>query len=53
MENSLYFMTLKKDFPYPQNETEAEKGIQQFLTHRIFCGELELSNDFKAANRIF
>lgn len=35
-------------FPHPQNETKVEKRMQEFLTHRACCGELELSHDFKA-----
>lgn len=35
-------------FPHPQNEIQAEKGIQNFLIHRKCCGELELSHDFKS-----
>lgn len=35
-------------FPHPQFEIEAEKGIQESLTHGTCCGELELSHDFKA-----
>lgn len=35
-------------FPHPQNQTEVEKRIQDFLTHRTRCAELGLSHGFKA-----